>query len=216
MRRTAIPAALLSAALLLSACGGSSEDGGMPVPVEGGDAPTITLSGTPSAQPTAAPTKKPSAPVTTAAPPPPAKGQVTVVAGNFASNPAVQGLVKSYPVYFSALVARDADIIKNNFPAYFYADVQQGIDEAKRNGWVMKPPGSVVVMGTSPQPPDVIRVKLCRSQTTQYWNPGSKSWVVAAKGAPQVIDMIRTGLGWLPYQLAPSTGVNCAKVRFPA
>ncbi|MEV8371251.1 hypothetical protein AB0P21_00840 [Kribbella sp. NPDC056861] len=219
VRRSVVPAALLAATLLLSACGGSSDDGGMPVPVEGGDAPTMTLTPLPTAEPTPAPTGKqsgkPSVPATTAASVPPV-GQVTVVPGNFANNPAVQGLVKSYPVYFSALVAGDSNIVKNNFPAYFYADVQQGIDEAKRNGWVMKPPGSVVVMGTSTQPLDVIRVKLCRSQTTQYWNPKTKGWTVTAKGAPQVIDMIRTGLGWLPYQLAPSTGVNCTKVRFPA
>jgi hypothetical protein len=138
------------------------------------------------------------------------------VPGNFADNPAVQGLVKSYPVYFSALVARDADIVKNNFPAYFYADVADAIADAKRNGWVMKPPGSAVVMGTSPQPLDVTRVKLCLSQSTQYWNPKAKRWVVAGpKGVPQSIDMIRTGLGWLPYRVAPPKGINCAKARFP-
>jgi hypothetical protein len=218
VRRAGVPAALLAATLLLSACGGSKDDGGMPVPVGGGgdSQPTITLSGTPSADPTSAPTGKTSAPPVTAALPP-AAGQVTVVPGNFAALPAVQGLVTSYPLYFSALVARDADIVKNNFPAYFYADTSQDILEAKRNGWVMKPPASVVVMGTSSQPLDVVRVKLCVSQTTQFWNPKAKSWVVAApKGAARSIDMIRTGLGWLPYRLGPSSGSNCSKVHFPA
>lgn len=216
MRRLGVPAALLAITMLLTACSGNTNDGGMPVPVEGDDpSTTITLSGTPSPPPSSAPTTKPSAPATTTAPP--AKAQVTVVPGNFADNPAVQGLVTSYPVYFSALVARDSNIIKNNFPAYFYADTSEGIDEAKRNGWVMKPPGSVVVMGTSTQPLGVVRVKLCRSQTTQFWDPKGKRWMVAApKGAPQVIDMILTGLGWLPYRLAPSSGVACTKVRFPA
>lgn len=216
MRRLGVPAALLAATLLLTACNGNTNDGGMPVPVEGGDpSTTITLSGSPTPPPSSAPTSKPSAPATTAAPP--ANAQVVVVPGNFADNPAVQGLVTSYPVYFSALVARDSNIIKDNFPAYFYADVSQGIDDAKRHGWVMKPPGSVVVMGTTSQPLNIVRVKLCLSQKTQFWNPKGKRWVVAApKGAPQAIDMIRTGLGWLPYQLAPSTGVNCSKVRFPA
>ncbi|NEA37240.1 hypothetical protein G3I17_37175 [Streptomyces sp. SID13031] len=188
----------------------------MAVPVGDDPEPTITLSGSPSAGPSSAPTGNPSAPATTAAKPP-AKAQVIVVPGNFAAQPAVQGLVKSYPVYFSALVAGDSDIIKNNFPAYFYVDTKEGIAEAKRNGWVMKPPGSVVVMGTSPQPPDIVRVKLCTSQTTQYWDPKTKGWTVAAaKGVPQAIDVILTGLGWLPYRLAPTEGINCAKVRFPA
>lgn len=214
MRRLGVPAALLAATLLLSACGGKQDDGGVPVPVGGSDDPTITLSGTPPVEPSA--TAKPSAPTTTAAPPS-AETQVIVVPGNFASLPAVQGLVKSYPVYFSALVARDSDIIKDNFPAYFYADTASSIDDAKRNGWVMKPPGSVVVMGTAAQPLGVVRVKLCQSQNTQFWDPKGKRWTVAAaKGTPQVIDMIRTGLGWLPYRLAPAVGVKCAKVHFPA
>lgn len=219
MRRAGIPAVLLAATLLLSACGGSKDDGGMPVPVGdgGGDSePTITLSRTPSADPTSAPTGKTSAPPVTVAPPPPAN-QVTVVPGNFASIPAVQGLVQSYPVYFSALVARDSKIIQNNFPAYFYADTSQAVDDAKRNGWVMKPPGSVVVMGTSNQPLGIVRLKLCLSQTTQFWNPKTKSWVVPApKGTPQALDMVRTGLGWLPYRVAPSKGISCGKVRYPA
>ncbi|WP_433002792.1 hypothetical protein [Kribbella sp. CA-294648] len=215
MRRLSVPAALLATTLLLSACG-AKESGGMPVPVGGGESErTITLSRTPSAEPTAAPPPKSSGPKKTVAPP--AAAQVIVVPGNFASNPAVQGLVKSYPVYFSALVARDADIVKNNFPAYFYADVEERINDAKRNGWVMKPPGSAVVMGTVPQPLDVVRVKLCLSQSTQYWNPKAKAWVVAGpRGVAQAIDMIRTGLGWLPYRLAPATGMKCGKVRFPA
>lgn len=217
MRRFRLPAAVLAAVLLLSACG-SKDDGGMPVPVGGDDdsQPTITLSGTPSADPTSAPTGKTSAPPVTIAPPPPAN-QVTVVPGNFAALPAVQGLVKSYPLYFSALVTKDVDIVKKNFPAYFYADTSENIAEAKRNGWVMKPPASVVVMGTSSQPLEVVRVKLCLSQTTQFWNPKAKSWVVAApKGVARSIDMIRTGLGWLPYQMGPANLSNCSKVRFPA
>ncbi|WP_328324135.1 hypothetical protein OHA70_32535 [Kribbella sp. NBC_00382] len=217
MRRFRAPAAVLAAALLLSACGGSKDDGGMPVPVGGDETrPTVTLSGTPSADPTSAPTGKTSAPATTTAPPP-AANQVTVVPGNFATQEAVQGLVKSYPLYFSALVARDVEIVKDNFPAYFYADTSQDISEAKRNGWVMKPPASVVVMGTAPQPLGVVRLKLCLSQTTQFWNPKAKSWVVPApKGVARSIDMIRTGLGWLPYQMGPANLSNCSTVRFPA
>jgi hypothetical protein len=75
----------------------------------------------------------------------------------------------------------------------------------------------VVVLGVQSQSDGTVRVKTCRSQTTQYWDPKAKQWtVVAPKGSPQVIDMIRTGLGWLPYRLAPSKGVNCARVNYPA
>ena len=38
----------------------------------------------------------------------------------------------------------------------------------------------------------------------------------APKGSPQVIDMIETGIGWMPYRIGPSSGVNCAGVRYPA
>jgi hypothetical protein len=213
VRRLGAPALMLAATLLLAGCGGKqTNDGGMPVPAGGDD--SNSTSSTPGGS-TAKPTTKPTAPTTTSAPT--RKVQVIVKPGNYADNPAVQGLVKSYPVYFSALVARDSDIVKKSFPAYFYADTSLGIDEAKRNGWVMKPPGSVVVMGISSQPLGVVRVKLCRSQTTQFWSPRTKSWTLATpKGSPQVIDMIETGLGWLPYRMAPSSGVNCSKVRYPA
>ncbi len=156
-------------------------------------------------------------PATTTKPSTPRKAQVIVDPGNYSSNPAVQGLVRSYPLYFQALVTRDDSILKKSFPAFWYADTSQAILDAQRNGWIMRPPGSVVVLGVRSEPNGVVRVRTCRSQTTQYWDPKSKNWtVVAPKGSPQVIDMIQTGLGWLPYRMAPSTGVNCARVRYPA
>jgi hypothetical protein len=156
---------------------------------------------------------KPTTTATTA----PRKTQVYVVPGNYASNPAVQGLVSSYPLYFQALVSKDDTILKKRFPSFFYADVSQAIVDAQRNGWVMRPPGSVVVLGVQNQPDGTVRVRTCRSQTTQYWNPSAKQWtVVAPKGSPQVIDMVKTGLGWLPYRVAPSKGVTCARVNYPA
>jgi hypothetical protein len=202
--------------MLLTGCGGGEADGGRPVPVEpGGD--SSTSSSTPSTSattsaPTTAPSQ-PTSPTTTSR-----KAQVIVVPGNYRSNPAVQGLVKTYPLYFQALVTRDSSIIKKNFPAFFYADVGLGIEEAKANGLVMRPPGSVVIVGIEPQKEfGIIRVKTCRSQRTQYWNPKTEVWdVVAPKGSPQAIDMIRTGLGWMPYRLGPSEGISCARARYPA
>jgi hypothetical protein len=207
---------VLAGVLLLTACGGGdSNDGGRPVPV-GGDSGTTTSSSTPTTS-SAEPTTEPSQPTTTTKPTTSSKAQVIVVPGNYGSNPAVQGLVRSYPLYFQALVSKDDTVLKTSFPAFWYADTSQAILDAQRNGWIMRPPGSVVVLGVRSQPDGVVRVKTCRSQTTQYWDPKSKNWtVVAPKGSPQVIDMIRTGLGWLPYQMAPSTGVNCAGVRYPA
>lgn len=216
MRTLALPAALLAGALLLTGCGGNdATDGGRPVPVDPAGSASATTSDAPTVSaitPTAAPSTEPG--TTTTAP---RKAQVVVVPGNYASNPAVQGLVRSYPLYFQALVDRDDTILKKSFPSFFYADTSQAIVDAKRNGWVMRPPGSVVVLGVQRQPDGTVRVKTCRSQATEYWNPKAKQWTVAApKGSPWVVDMIKTGLGWLPYKLAPSTGVSCARVNYPA
>jgi hypothetical protein len=214
VRRFALPTAALAGVLLLSSCGGKdSTDGGLPVPA-GGDASTTTSSTTPS---TTERTKEPARPATTTKPTASKKVQVYVVPGNYESNDAVQGLVSSYPLYFQALVSKDDTVLKKSFPSFWYADVSQAIFDAQRNGWVMRPPGSVVVMGVQSQPDGIVRVKTCRSQTTQYWDPKAKNWIeITPKGSPQVIDMVRTGRGWLPYRLAPSSGVSCSGVRYPA
>ncbi|MFI5733161.1 hypothetical protein ACIA49_23815 [Kribbella sp. NPDC051587] len=214
MRSVSLAAAALAGVVLLAGCGGNSDDGGRPVPV-GGDSDTSSTP-TPSASSTPPPSTKPSEvadPTTT----PPKKAQVIVVPGNYSSNPAVQGLVATYPMYFDALIARNEKLISKTFPAYFYADVSQVMVDARNNGWVMKPPGSVVVRGISNQALGVVRVKTCRSQHTQYWNPKTKGWtLVAPGGQPQAIDMIKTGLGWRPYRLGPSAGISCAGVKYPA
>ncbi|RZT17652.1 hypothetical protein EV649_5209 [Kribbella sp. VKM Ac-2569] len=214
MRRFAFPAFAVVGVLLLSACSKDATDGGRPVPV-GGESGTTTSS-TPSTAPSSEPTTT-TKPATTAKPTAPTAKQVIVQAGNFASNPAVQGLVTSYPLYFQALVTKDDTILKKQFPSFFYADVSQGIQDAKRNGWVMKPPGSVVVVGARSTPDDTVAVQTCRSQTTQYWDPKTRNWtVVTPKGSPEVIEMIKTGVGWMPYRLVTSKGVNCASVHYPA
>jgi hypothetical protein len=212
VRRFALPATLLAGALLLTACGGKDDnDGSLPVPV-GGDSGTTT-----SSTPTTEPSTEPSTPVSTTKPSTSKKPQIYVVAGNYASNAAVQGLVSKYPLYFQALVTKDDTVLKKSFPSFFYADVSEAIVDAKRNGWVMHPPGSVVVVGTRSQPNGTVLVRTCRSQTTQYWDPKSRNWTqVTPKGSPEVIEMILSGIGWLPYRIAPSTGVSCAGVRYPA
>ncbi|MEU4194066.1 hypothetical protein AB0E69_19350 [Kribbella sp. NPDC026611] len=214
MSRSKLPAAALVVVLLLSACGKKdSTDGGLPQPA--GDGGGTTTSTTPSASASSTPTpSEPSAPQSSAT----ATGrQIYIVTGNFRNNPAVQGLVSVYPLYFQALVAKDDTVLKKRFPSFFYADVFEEINDAERNGWVMHPPGSVVVVGTKGQSDGTVRVQLCRSQTSQYWDPKAKQWtVVAPHGAPEVIDVIKTGIGWLPYRLGPTNGVNCAGVRYPA
>jgi hypothetical protein len=203
----------VAAALLLSACGKDSNDGGRPVPVGGGD--SASTSTTPSVEPSSESSLTTTAPTTATTKP--AGQQVVVQAGNFASNPAVQGLVKSYPLYFQALVAKDDSILRTQFPSFFYADVSEEIVDAKRNGWVMRPPGSVVVVGARSTSDSRVAVQMCRSQTTQYWDPKAKKWaVVAPQGTPEVFEMVRTGVGWLPYRVATSKGVNCAGVKYPA
>ncbi|GAA3124015.1 hypothetical protein JOF29_008648 [Kribbella aluminosa] len=216
MHTFAIPAAVLCGVLLLSACGKDSNDGGHPVPA-GGDSGTST-SNTPTGGPSSGPSETAtSAPTQPATSEKPAAKQVIVQAGNFGSNPAVQGLVTSYPLYFKALVDRDDTILKQRFPSFFYADVAQGIVDAKRNGWVMKPPGSVVVVGARSTPQGTVTVQTCRSQSTQYWDPKAQNWTVAAPhGSAEVIEMVKTGMGWLPYRLVTSKGVNCAGIRYPA
>ncbi|MGW7685976.1 hypothetical protein ACWGID_34845 [Kribbella sp. NPDC054772] len=214
MRRFALPALVLIGVALLSACNNDSSDGGLPQPV-GGDSGTTISADTPSTPPET--TSAPTVPATTAKPTTAPKGQVIVKAGNFASNPAVQGLVTSYPLYFQALVSKDDTILKKRFPSFFYADVSEEIVDAKRNGWVMRPPGSVVVVGAHSTSDGTVAVQTCRSQTTQYWDPKAKNWtVVAPKGSPEVIEMIQTGIGWLPYRLASPNGVKCGQVRYPA
>jgi hypothetical protein len=202
------------AVLLLAGCGGSEKNNGtLPVGVGEDDQPTVTL----SSPPKPSDPSEPSTPVKTGAPPRQAK--LVVVPGNYSSVPAVQGLVAKYPLYFQALVEGNSDLIKTNFPAFFYADTAINVETAKSNGWVMRPPASIVVVGTKQQPSGVVRVSLCRSQTTQYWNPKTNRWVVAAPhGVPQAIDMVRTGVGWTMYQMAKPMpkGIDCSKVRYPA
>ncbi|TWD84372.1 hypothetical protein FB561_5559 [Kribbella amoyensis] len=216
MRRLAVPTALLTAVLLLAGCGGGeSNNGSMPTPEGGGGGSSTSTepTGTPT-EPSASTTKEPSAPTTTTAP----KAQVVVVPGKYAGNPAVQGLMAKYPVYYQALIDRDDAVIKETFPAYFYLDVTSNIKLAKSSGWVMRPPGSVVVMSLSQQPYNVVRVNLCASQATQYWNPKAKKWAKAApQGIPEVIDMVKTGMGWSMYRRSkPAKPYGCAAVRFPA
>jgi hypothetical protein len=218
VRRFALPpvvvAVVLTGVLLLSACGKNSNDGTLPVPAGGSG--TTTSSDTPSSEPTE-PTSAPTQPAATAKPTTGPKGQIIIKAGNFASNPAVQGLVTSYPLYFQALVSKDDTILKKKFPSFFYSDVSQGIFDAQRNGWVMKPPGSVVIVGAKSTPDGTVAVQTCRSQTTQYWDPKARKWtVVTPNGSPEVIEMVKTGIGWLPYRLATSTGVKCGGVHYPA
>lgn len=215
VRSLALPAALLAGALVLAGCGGKdTNDGGRPVPVDDSGSSGATTSSTPTVAATtpAATSSEPTTTTTTA----PRKTQVYMVPGNYTSNPAVQGLVASYPLYFQALVTKDDTILKKRFPSFFYADVSQAIVDAQRNGWVMRPPGSVVVVGARSQADGTVRVQTCRSQTTQYWDPKARAWtVVTPKGSPEVIEMIKTGVGWLPYRMAPTKGVNCARVKYP-
>jgi hypothetical protein len=75
----------------------------------------------------------------------------------------------------------------------------------------------VVVVGASTTPDNTVAVQICRSQSTDYWNPKTRNWVVAAPhGTPEVIEMVKTGLGWMPYRMATSKGVRCTGVQYPA
>ncbi|WP_432935687.1 hypothetical protein ACQPXM_21350 [Kribbella sp. CA-253562] len=223
--RSAITRVLLPVVTLavLAACGGNGDAnrGGMPEGVEEQpDSPqTITL-GTPT-PPATSPSKRPGKPTkpTKTAPPPVASSQLTVVPGRFGADPAVQGLVAKYPLYYQALVRRDSNIVKTSFPAFFYADTAINIDAAKASGWVMRPPASVVVVGTSKQPYGVVRLNLCRSPRLQWWNPKTRTFVRnAPKGTAEAIDMVRTGVGWTMYRVVSPVpkGINCSTVRYPA
>jgi hypothetical protein len=215
VRSLALPAAVLTGALLLAGCGSKdSNDGGHPVPV-GGDSSSTTPS-TPSATSTE-PTQKSSQPAATTKPTSSKNTLIVIDPGNYTSNPAVQGLVRTYPLYFQALVTKDDTVLKKQFPSYWYADTAQAIDDAKRNGWVMRPPGGMVVLSVKTTKDDSVVVTTCRSQNTEYWDPKAKKWtVVAPHGSPEVIEMVQTGLGWMPYQLATTKGVKCSNVHYPA
>lgn len=212
MRRLGVPTGALVVGLLLSGCGSGSNNGTMPTPADDGSSGTTT---TPSKS-VGEPTARPTGPAKT---PPAKRAQVIIDPGNFADNPAVQGFVAKYPLYFRALVERDTELVRENFPAYFYADTAAGIADAKATGWVMRPPGSLVVVGVEQRPFDVVRIKSCRSQTTQYWDPKARKWARATPtGTADVIDMVLNGDGWTMYRwIRPvPKGISCAKVHYPA
>jgi hypothetical protein len=212
VRRLGVPTGALVVGLLLAGCGGGSNNGTMPTPADDGSSGTTT---TPSKS-VGKPTAEPTGPAKTR---PAKRAQVIIDPGNFADNPAVQGFVAKYPIYFRALVQRDSSIVRASLPAYFYTDTAAGIADARANGWVMRPPGSVVVVGIEQRPFDVVRVRSCRSQNTGYWDPKRKAWVrPAPKGTPDVIDMIERGDGWTLYRLIRPIpkAFSCANVSFPA
>ncbi|ADB32360.1 hypothetical protein Kfla_3299 [Kribbella flavida DSM 17836] len=215
-------AAVVLASVLIAACsnGAGSGTGRMPEGVEEQPAgPTTITLPTPTGEPSRTPRPSASTPAKPAKPPAASGARVVVVPGRFGAEPAVQGLVAKYPLYYQALVQRDSDLVKTNFPAFFYADTAINIDAAKASGWVMRPPGSIVVVGTSKQPYGVVRLNLCRSQRLQWWNPKTRKFVVnAPRGTAEAIDMVRTGLGWTMYKVVRPvpTGINCSAVRYPA
>jgi hypothetical protein len=213
VRRLGTAVMVLMVALVPAGCGGGGPNTGtMPTPaIDDGSASTTPEPTKPGAKPTRSPSpsRKPA---------PPPRAQVVVVPGRFKDNPAVQGFLAKYPLYFEALVRRDSDIIKAEFPAYFYADTAQGIADAKASGWVMRPPGSVVVVGVEQRPFGVVRIRNCRSQATEYWDPRTRKWARSApKGTPDLIDMMHTGDGWTMYRwMQPARAAfSCASVRYP-
>jgi hypothetical protein len=212
VRRLGVPTGALVVGLLLSGCGSGSNNGTMPTPADDGSSGTTTTPSKSIGKPTAEPT----GPAKT---PPARRAQVIVEPGNFADNPAVQGFVAKYPLYFRALVQRDSKIILENFPFYFASDVSPNIARAVQRGWVMRPPGSVVVVGVERRPFDVVRIRSCRSQTAGFWNPRTKKWVqTAPAGVPETVDMVERGDGWTMYRwLQPvPKSFSCAKVHYPA
>lgn len=212
VRRLAVPAVALTAALVFAGCSGNSSTGGMPTPADDNGSSRTT------SDPTPTPSDSGASPSPSTSAKPVKRAQVVVVPGRFAGNPAVRGLTARYPLFFQALVQRDSDIIKNNFPAFFYADTALNISDARSKGWIMRPPGSVVVVGVEPQPLGVVRVKTCRSQRTQYWDLKARKWtVVTPKGSPDVIDMIERGDGWTMYRWVRPIPkpYSCATVRYP-
>nr|WP_184794776.1 hypothetical protein [Kribbella italica] len=223
MRSSAVRGRTLTTAaaflVVLAGCsgGGETNKGGLPIGVDDqpDSNPTITL---PTPPPQSTPAPRPTSAKPTTAKPPAATAKVVVVPGRFGAEPAVQGLVAKYPLYYQALVSRNSDIVKTGFPAIFYAGTATDIEAAKDAGWLMRPPGSIVVIGTSKQPYGVVRVNLCRSQRLQWWNPKTRKFVVnAPKGTGEAIDMVRTGFGWTMYRMVRPipAGINCATVRYP-
>lgn len=195
---------------LIVGCGGGG-GGSMPTPVD--DEPSST---TPTTQ-----TTTPSPAQSTASPSNPSAKRplVYVVGGRYDSDPAVQGLKVKYPVYFRALVQRDSRVVAAEFPRYFYADTVALIDEARAGGWIMRPPGGVVVRALERRPGGIVRISTCRSQSTEYWNPKTRRWVISApQGSADVVDMARRGSGWTLYRwLRPvPRPFSCAGVKYPA
>lgn len=218
--RTRVGAAVVSVGLLLgvvAGCGGNEPTGGAPTPVDpgtGGDPST-----TPSA-PASTPTDKPSTPTTTSATTStgPAR-QIIVVTHIFKNQPVVQAFAAAYPIYFKALVDRDDAVLRSTFPAYFHADVEAQIAVAKKAGWVMKPPGSIVLRKVEKQADGKVRIGSCRSQRTEYFDPATKKWIRSApKGTPDVIIMAPLNDTFVMYRWMGSrnAGFTCAGIPYPA
>ena len=212
-RRLGVPAIVLAVGLLLAGCGGSgTNDGSMPTPAgddgSTGTSPAPTPSGSSARPTTTEPTK-----------PAPSAAKLIILPGSFGGNPAVQGYRRTYLMYYEALAQRDTKIVERNFPAYFLSDVAPLIAMAKSSGWIMRPPGSVVVVGVEQRPFDIVRIRSCRSQTAGFWDPRTRKWVQSApKGVPETVDMVKRGDGWTMYrwyQPVPKP-FSCAAVRYPA
>ncbi|MFC0625322.1 hypothetical protein [Kribbella deserti] len=214
---TRMGAAVVSAVLLLTVgCGGNEPTGGAPTPIDPGAGGET--SETPSAS-ASTPTDKPTTPASTATTPAGPARQIIVVTHIFKNQPVVQAFASAYPVYFKALVDRDDAVLRSTFPSYFHADVEAQIAVAKRAGWVMRPPGSIVLRKVDKLPDGKFRIGSCRSQRTEYFDPVAKKWVRSApKGTPDVIVMAPLNGTFVMYRWLGSrnAGFTCAGIPYPA
>jgi hypothetical protein len=217
-RVIATAVATVALAVAATGCGEGGSTGGAPTPVD--DTAASDPTSAPSTPATSdAPNPSTATATATAAPKPGSARQIIVVTHKFQNIPAVRAFAAAYPVYFKALVDKDTDALRTQFPAYFYADTEAQITIAKDAGWVMRPPASIVLRIVETLPDGKVKISSCRSQRTEYWNPRANKWVRSApKGSPDVIIMALRGDSWVMYRwmTSPPPTFGCGGISYPA
>ncbi len=210
----AFTAAVLASVLasgLLAGCGGSTA-GGSPTPFED-DATSGASSSTPSAEPSSPPSTTPTAPPST---PSGKRPFVLVAPGKYITSPAVGGFTLAIQVFYRARMTYSPDAMQGWATSKFRADNDIEILNAKPAGYVMRPPGRVVVRGVRKGPiQNTTTVDVCLGPTMAWYDPKRKRYTNdLPNGSPISFVMYGSGSRWLLHVAVPGK-FSCTTVKYP-